>query len=177
MRHSLLALVAVVSPSLALAVVPEEGGPVVLSPVQIHVGPGNQFHPHVDVDLVSYTDVESVRYFSFATLSNDVVPVPADTVDQFSDVSGVTIVFQRLDPDLQARILVHDTTTTLTTEVDPQVPSQRINPSIGGSTIAFSDLAIAGLPGEISVAEPGGTGATRLTFNTTASRRFLHPGT
>ena len=65
---SALVLMALVIPAVLLAVVAVDEG--FLSPAlayTINDGAGDQFDPHVDGDIASYTSVDDVRFYNFFT--------------------------------------------------------------------------------------------------------------
>lgn len=146
----------------SLAVVPGDGGTfVTLEARTINAGVGDQFDPHVSGDLVSYTDGDTVRYYDFATLADQQVPLPPNTIDQLSDVSDGRIVFTRFElvpGGARFVIVLHDVALGTATEVGLESSS---NPAIGSTTVAFSD----GFPTELFVTDSGGL-PTRLTDDT-----------
>ena len=94
----------------------------ILSPAvayTINAGPGDQFDPHVDGDIASYTSEATVRYYDFFSGQDVQVPRPADTVDYLSAVDAGRIVFAREDVLFgETTIVVYDTTNGVTTEID-----------------------------------------------------------
>ena len=131
----------------------------------INNGHGDQFDPHVDCNLVSYTDKDllgasRIRYFDFATNTDHLIP--GDTADSLSDVSGGYIVFEQANTDGTVsgpRIGIFD------------VASQTrgglagINsPSIGGNFISFDDrLQRKSLPSDVGVYKIGVGAIARLS--------------
>ena len=99
---------------------------------------GNQFHPHVSCNLVSYTfddfqGSSTVHYHDLVTGTDTVAP--GNTVDMLSDISGSRVAFTEVTiPGDTVRIF--DTNSQVTTIV-PGLG--RSNPSIGGNLIAFED--------------------------------------
>ncbi len=68
--------------------------------IVVNNSPGGHVQPHVDGDLVCYTDqftnlatVPTIRYFNLATQTGGVVPNNGSSLDFFCDVRGTTIVF------------------------------------------------------------------------------------
>jgi Tol biopolymer transport system component len=149
-----------VVPAVLFAVVPDDQGllhlipgaeflPVLISncasPNELPVPcPGDQFHPHVDGDLVSYTSDGHIRYYDWFTGQDSAVPAAPD--DWLSDVSGGKIAFTRTGADGGYDIYVYDPVTDTTTPVAPSSDSDRYFPSIGGNTVAFVDLGTYGAP-------------------------------
>jgi len=119
----------------------------------------------VSGDIASYTSDADVRFYNFVTGHDLAVPRGADFSDRLSDVSNGSVVFARensLTGD--SRIMVYDTSTNATSDVDPQPGFLlRLNPAIGGNTVAFIDQLLAS-GGEILASDlsPGGT-TVRLT--------------
>lgn len=63
-----LALAALpLSPAAALAVVPVQYPPPVLTEVAVNIGAGDQYDPHVSGDWAAYTSDDSMRYYRFST--------------------------------------------------------------------------------------------------------------
>lgn len=168
-----VALWAGLAPALALAVTPSDGGPISLSPVVINAGPGNQTDPHVSGDLAAYTTNESgalaIHYYRFSSGVDRAVPSVEGAVDQLSDVSGTRVVFSRAEPSGRVPVLVYDVASDTLTEVAPEPEPYRLGAAIGGSVVAYVDLA-ASSNGELFVADLG-DGATRLTSDARIDRR------
>jgi Tol biopolymer transport system component len=109
--------------------------------ITINSSPGDQTDPHVDKDLVSYTDAATnqIRYYRFSTGVDLAIPQDQTTLfDVLSDVNGGRIAFSRVEMDRNA-IYVFDTSTLSLTEIDPHAGSNRFNPALGGNTLAFVD--------------------------------------
>jgi hypothetical protein len=145
-RHSytagvFLAIIATASTSAAQVTLPP---PIVVnSPVvTIDGSAGDQTDPHVDKNLASYTDSPSnqIRYYSFLTQTNAAIPTGSALFDVLSGVNGGRIVFTRVETDRNA-IFVFDVATATLSEIDPRAGSNRINPAIGGNTVAYIDRA------------------------------------
>ena len=146
-------------PAALWAVVPIDQG--FLSPTvayTINAGPGDQFDTHVDGNIASYTSGPGVRFYDFFSGQDVQVPGAVDTTDRLAGVDAGRIVFARED-DLfgGSSIFVYDTSSAVTTEIDPHPQSflLRTNPSIGGSTVAFIDPLLAS-GAELIAAELGG---------------------
>jgi hypothetical protein len=164
-RSALVAVIAVLSVvalSVQLrAIVPIDSGTLsVVLPVTINAGSGDNYDPHVDGDVASYTsDPDGIRYYDFVTGFDVQVPHTANSVNQLSDVSKGKIVFSHLDfdtPSFSVSIRVFDTATATITEVDPQVGSQHSNGAIGSDTVAFVDTGLAPT-GELVASQLGGS--------------------
>jgi len=130
----------------------------------IKVGPGNQTNPHVDCNLVSYTEVDDlfatsqINYFDFATNTNQVVP--GNGIDLLSEISGNHIAFTEVHSDGD-HVAIFDTVAQTTTFVPS---ARRSNPSIGGNLVAFEDQSFsADLLSEISISDQSTGTVTRLT--------------
>lgn len=131
-------LAALPAPSLAIA--PAAGGafPVFLS-VDINIGPGDQYDPHLSGDLVSYTSGTTLRYYDFATGIDTLIPPEAGTEDQLSDVAEGRIAFSRLDlGTFESEVLLFDVAAGTTTPVG--AGSHQTNAAMGGATVAYVDL-------------------------------------
>lgn len=134
-------------PGKALAqqqITPINGGKVTSPIVAVNNGSGDQTEPHVDNDLIVYTDssaTSTIRYFRVSTGEDLGVPAGAPgTSDFLSNVNGNRIVFSRLSPDgTTSSVFLFDTATSSLTEIDPQPGQQRFGPAIGGDTIAYPD--------------------------------------
>jgi len=152
------------------AVVPIDSGvPSVVLPVTVNVGAGDQYDPHVVSNLASYTSDANVRYYDFFTSNDSQVPGTPNTKDELSDVSNGKIAFARLDLNtFNQSVMVFDTLTATTTEVDPQTSPHRSSAAIGSNTVAFIDSDLAG--GEVVAAQLGGD-ATRVTNDTRFDQR------
>jgi hypothetical protein len=137
--------------------------------------PGDQFDPHVDGDLVSYTSQSNMRYYDFFTGADAQVPGEVDAVDQLGDVSNGKIAFSRWDAVGHLKIMVFDTATSTTVEVDPQPSSMRAVAAIGSDTVAFQDWSFGVEPNDVGpelVASLLGGAKIRVTNDT---RWVSHP--
>lgn len=116
-------------------------GLVLLSPRALNESPGDQFLASVSGDLVAYVENASqhIHYYSFFNGATGQISKAQFDSDYWPDVFGSKIVFQRWEYAGRFPILVHDTSTGTTTEVDPQPSPRRFNPSIGGQTVAYID--------------------------------------
>lgn len=157
-RLSLVTLAVLAATALAsataLAVVPANGGMVGGTQVTVAASPGDQNDPHLDGDVVSFTDHQPfdsrIRYFSFSTSLTAAVPFSPGDVDLLSDVASGRVSFSRVMADRTAA-MVFDTSTLVLTEVDPLPGGNRLGASIGGDTVAFVNLLSGG--GDIFAAD------------------------
>jgi len=164
----LLAITSLATP--VLAVSPSDGGPVTLLPVTINAGPGDQYDPHVNGDLAVYTSDQNVRFYNFFTGDDVQVPAPIDATDRLSDVSDGKIVFSRDEASGRSPIMLFDTATATTKEIDPQTLPIRAQGVIGSGTVAFVDYSLGGT-GEVFASHIDG--ATQRVTNDT--RFDQHP--
>ena len=135
---------------LADAVSPVLGGLVSSPRVTVNNGPGDQDDPHVDGDLMTYTDTQGqgstsrIRYYSFSTGVDQGIPAGEGENDVVSAVNGGRVTFSRARFGGGMRIMFFDTRTpnAAPTEIDP-TPGfiDRVNGGIGGGTIAFTDVS------------------------------------
>jgi hypothetical protein len=116
----------------------------------LNAGPGDQISPAVDCNLASYTDDQGisqrVRYFDFTTSTEQAVPNSA--LSFLSDVSANRIAFTQVSSaGSEIRVFEATTNTILT------VPggTQRTNPSIGGTLVAFEDRSFSANPNESEI--------------------------
>lgn len=150
--------------SVDAATTPIDGGLIVAPLVTINAGAGEQDDPHVDGDLVSYSNGGTeLHYYRFSTSADTAIPTlicPVSSCvgdysffDFLPDVSGETIVFARghwLGSRLAIAVL--DTTRpasaalpiTNPREIDASPTASYLNPAIGGPTIAYIDPATGG---------------------------------
>jgi hypothetical protein len=115
-------------------------------------GPDDQTDPHVSGNLVSYSSqggsvfvfFANVHYFDLSTGLDVVIPQGSGAQDFLSDVSGSTVVFNRLSSN-SSSIFSFDTATVgaQPVEVSPPVQAFRTSPQIGGNTIAWEDHGLA----------------------------------
>lgn len=125
-----------------------DGGPVLATPQLVAAGPGPQTDPAVSGSLVSYTtapgdwDDVRVEYYDLATARRGAVPQPAGRDDLLSDVSGSRIVYvSSFDNTGTGDIVVHDTSTGVSTAIAPNVTGERSYPAIGSGTVAWEDVS------------------------------------
>lgn len=158
-----LGLVAALIPLVAGAVVPVAGPTPAIVPVGINTQPGDQYDPHVFDDVAAYTADPLIRYYRFSTGVDLAIPAGGNR-DLLSDVSAGRIVFTRVFSGRNA-LMVFDTTTATTTEIDPQPGANRVGAAIGGGTVAFIDFGLQG-NGEVVAYELATAELTRLTTDT-----------
>ncbi len=109
----------------------------------VQVGPDDETNPHVDCNLVAYTQVDSVyatsriHYFDFANNVDHLVP--GNDIDLFPDISGSHIAFTEVHQDGD-HVAVYDTVSQSTTFVPG---ARKSNPSIGGNLVAFEDRSFS----------------------------------
>jgi hypothetical protein len=120
----------------------------------------NHTDPHVDGDLVCYTDQQNgalptVRYFNLAAGTDNAVAPSPGSVDFLCDVRGTTIVFTRSAS--QAIIITFDIAAVVLSEIDPTPNSMRFGGQISDQTIVWADFS--GSPAT----------STMLTFDRTTS--------
>jgi hypothetical protein len=140
---ALLGVMSLPAAAQTIVLTPLIGPQLTVTPVAIDNSSGDQTDPHVDGDLVSYTDTatSAMRYYRFSTGVDAAIPPGTSIVDILSDVSGNLIAFSRIEPDRNA-IVIFDTVANTTTELDPHVGSNRVGAAIGGKTVAFIDMSV-----------------------------------
>jgi uncharacterized repeat protein (TIGR01451 family) len=110
--------------------------------IVVNNGPGDQTQPHVDGDLVCYTDDSTgtslIRYFNLVTKTDGAVPNNGSSSDFFCDVRGTTIVFTRTS-GVESDVFTFDAASATLTEIDPTPGSQRFVGQIGDATIAWQE--------------------------------------
>jgi len=145
------------------ALVPASGGPVSSTNYPINVAAGvDAFDPHVSGNIASYSADAHIRYYDFVTGADAQVPAPVGATDLLSDVDDGRIVFTRFSGG-GAHVMVFDTATAITTEVDPEPTPLRLGTAIGSVTVAFIDQTVAST-GELFVAALG-TPGQQVTFD------------
>jgi hypothetical protein len=149
-----LVVCAATFPCAAMAVVPISGPSPGSAVVTINNSPGQQFDPHVSGDLVSYMDLAvfpQIRYYNFANGNDTAIDNSMHdgtyAVDVLSDVNGKNVVFTQQAAGA-SRIMIFNTDTGTTTEVDPVAasapPPERMGSAIGGNTVAYIDISNTG---------------------------------
>ena len=140
---ALLMAVALVVSMVTSALTPTSGGLAGGTKLTINDGAGHQTDPHMNGDLLAYTDASSgeTRYYSFLTQTDQAVPLPWETVDALPDVFGTRISFYRNFSDRWAT-MVYDTATATLTEIAPQAGSLRFGTALGGDNVAFVDASV-----------------------------------
>jgi uncharacterized protein (TIGR03382 family) len=151
---------------MALAIAPNDGGPVTILPITINAGVGtDEYDPHVNGDLAAYTASDKIRYYDFFSGNDAQVPSALGATDLLSDVSNGRIVFSRIETSGQIPVMVYDIAANTTTKVYPRPTEAQFSAAIGGDTVAFIDAA-ASASGELVISTLGGsssvvTGDTR----------------
>ncbi len=162
-RLGFLAVVAVISsPAAALAAVPVQFPPPVLTEVVIHIGAGDQFNPRVSGDCATYTSDDSVRYYRFSAGTDAGIPMGSSTRDLLSDISGTTIVFSRITAANTAVMVFDAATAAAPIEIDPALGTTRIGSAIGGNTVAYIDFGLHG-NGELVLHDLATSASVRVT--------------
>jgi hypothetical protein len=158
---------AVLLPAMAMAIVPVSQPAPVLVPVDINVGAGDQFDPHVSGDWVSYTSEVGVRYYNFATNVDAEIPPGAGVRDLLSDISGSKIVFSRVTVGVGTAVMVFDaaTPTVAPVEIDAAPGTTRIGATIGGNTVAYIDFGLQA-NGELVISDLASSLSFRVTNDT-----------
>ena len=138
-----LALAALV-PTVLNAIVPVSSPPPALTAVDINVGAGDQFDPHVSGDWMSYTSDVGIRYYNFVTGTDAAIPTGASVNDLLAGISGSKIVFSRVIIGSGTAIMVFDAATPLVdpVEIDPVTNPTRFGTAIGGNTVAYIDFGL-----------------------------------
>ena len=106
-------------------------------------GPGDSMDPHVSGDWVSYTNNGSgssqIDYYNLATDQSGSISNNGGS-DTLSGISGKTIVYTHQDASGNFSIETYDLATgNPPVVIDPQPGSIRLNPAIGGGTVAWID--------------------------------------
>jgi hypothetical protein len=155
----------------ALAVVPVFGTTPAATTTTINQSNGPQRDPHVSGPLVSYTDQapfpSRVHVFDLGTGLDTTIPGTSVEHDFLSDVSGTNVVFTRIFTARSA-IMRYSTASGTVSELDAQAASDRTGAAIGGGTVAWMDMAVAGTSStsEIVAYDLVGGTSTRLTSDT-----------
>lgn len=120
-------------------VTPVYSGNVAGSPIIINASSGNQTDPHVDGDIVAYSDEASgfsqIRYYDVFTSTPGSIAAPSGSSDQLSNVDGNHITFAR-QTGLSRAAMVFDVTTASAVQVGPD-DSGAFATAVGGDTVAF----------------------------------------
>ncbi len=159
----------------AEAVTPVNGPPVTVTPVPVNVSPGEQYDPHVDQDLIAYSELagfdQILHVFRISSGVDQSVPraLPGGGVaaDFLSGVQGERIVFNRYSPVTNTTgVMLFDVASGTLTEVNPVPGSVRFGTAIGGGTVAYADMGVVDPQlqlGEIFVWDVATHATTRLT--------------
>ena len=121
---------------------------------------GNQTNPHVDCNLVSYTNDDfegssTIHYFDFNTNTDQVVP--GNMLDLLSDIAGNRIAFTEVRADGD-HVVIYDIVSQVATIIPGAGES---NPSIRGNLVAFENRSLS--PSEISIYDLSTGTVTQLT--------------
>jgi hypothetical protein len=111
--------------------------------VTVADGAGDSMDPHVSGDWVSYTNngtgSSEIDYYNLATAQSGSIDNYSGN-DTLSGISGTTIVYTHQDTSGNFSIETYDFATgNPPVVVDPQPGSVRLNPAIGGATVAWVD--------------------------------------
>ena len=171
-------LIAVSRTSLAQVPITPNSAPPPLQNVQsftIDGGPGSQFDPHVDGNLISYTyDAKDgtgnrVRYFRLGVDSApQEIQIAFGEQDLLAHVSGSRIAYSHVSGTTTG-INLFDTAQTPGSSnpmvVNPASGVSRFSPAIRGQTIAYVDATLDP-NGELVVFDLSSSTATRITNDT-----------
>src|SRR5215471_6650207 len=123
----------------SLVVLQTEGAPFLPGTFNVvNDGPGNQYNPHVECDMASYTNDDfqghsTIHYQNLSTGADNVIP--GNDVDLLSSVSGNRVAFTEVDYPGDG-VVIFD----LLSQTRTKVPGLGLsNPSIGGNLVAFED--------------------------------------
>ena len=167
-------------PNWAAAVTLTDGGQLPVTPITIDNRIGDQFDPHIDQDLLVYSNavdtlaeglIQEIRYYRFSTATLAAIPntLPDGTRanDLLSDVNQGRIIFTRVFPGNRTAIMLFNVGTQTLSELAPAPASSHIGTAIGGETVAFVDYGLVGDgSGEIMVLDLTTSALTRLTNDT-----------
>ena len=167
-------------PNWVAAVTLTDGGQLPVTPITIDNRIGDQFDPHIDQDLLVYSNavdtlaeglIQEIRYYRFSTATLAAIPntLPDGTRanDLLSDVNQGRIIFTRVFPGNRTAIMLFNVGTQTLSELAPAPASSHIGTAIGGETVAFVDYGLVGDgSGEIMVLDLTTSALTRLTNDT-----------
>jgi len=149
------------------AIVPVSYAPVALVPVDINLGAGDQYDPHVSGDWVAYTSGAEIRYFNFSTNVDAAIPLGGAARDLLAGVSGSKIAFSRVIVGVKVAVMVFDAAApgTPPVEINPAAATTRFGAAIGGQTVAYIDFGLQA-NGELVIHDLGTSASTRMTNDT-----------
>jgi len=162
---------ATIAPTEATIVLQTDGAPSLAGTFQVvNADNGNQTNPHVDCDIVSYTNDDlgqSTIHYQDLSTSID-TEIPGNQVDLLSDVSGSRVAFTQVTNDGDT-IRIFDTISQTTTVVPG---FWNANPSIGGGLVAFEerDSIDNSQPSNIATYDFSTGTVTQLTNDSLANR-------
>jgi Tol biopolymer transport system component len=170
--------------TVVLTILPVSGGTLTPPKILIDGAAGNQFDPHVDLDLAAYSNagtstfgpVEEIRYYSFSTAVTGAIPnTLADgglSRDMLSDVDQGRIVFTRFyDLAGSAGIVLFDVASGTQTELAPPVGTLRYGVALGSQTAVYVDYGLStNGTGEVVLVNLGTNTTTRLTNDDVADQ-------
>jgi hypothetical protein len=114
----------------------------------VNAGPGNHYDPHVDGNLVAYSNIDltvyTIHYYNLTTRQDATIPPPQGNTEKdfLSDVNAGRIAYTFVDTSHSA-IALYDTTTnpaSQSSEINPIPGSAREAAQIGGDNIAWQDF-------------------------------------
>ena len=112
--------------------------------ITVNNGAAEQIDPHVDGDLVAYTDHSQGRPRFTTTTSSPASIIPSRGVrapaTRSPDVSGNRIAMAR-QTGLSRQVVVYDTAVGTSVEIDPPIESGAFATAIAGTTVAFVDAS------------------------------------
>jgi hypothetical protein len=134
---------------------------------------GDAMDPHVSGDWVSYTDDSTgslaVNYYNLATAQNAAIPNNGGN-DSLSGVNGTNIVYTHEDSSGTFTITTYGIGSgNPPAAVDPQPGSFRLNPAIGGNTVAWADFTANPSTPQIMVYDTATQAITDLSGGDTMS--------
>ncbi len=146
------AMVLLLVSTLTMAVVPINAGQVTLNRIPINTSPGEQYDPHVDQDVATYSELINfervVHYYQFGSGIDRTIPrdLPGGLLlaqDFLPGVQGGRVVFNRYSPRSgDTTTMLFDVASSTLTEINPQPGSTRFGIDIGGNTVAYADMSV-----------------------------------
>lgn len=140
----------------------------------VDAGVDNQVDPHIDGNLVAYTNVDVnglplIKYFDLATNSGDFVPFLPPEESFLPDVSEGRVVYTSLNlsddgTQVISRLKIFDTATGTVSAVTDG--NRHVNSTVAGDLIAFEDRSFSNGETEIAVYDLANQITSRLTDDT-----------
>ena len=141
---------------------PQPGPALNITHVDINIGPGDHFDPHVNGDLAVYTSGLAIHYYRFSTAVDTAIPLGTSLQDLLSDTDGTRVVFSRVKPDGTTAVYLYDTDTGALTEIDPTPLATRFSAVVAGDSVAYIDSGL-GIGGELVVHDLSTGTSARIT--------------